>query len=77
VAKPGAYDLPLRLIRDSFPAMWPAPLNQGLACDTGSNVIVEFGDGSHLSYGPCRRPQVIEHFREDMLEVMKAHVPKA
>jgi hypothetical protein len=73
---PARYELPIGLIPGSFPDLWPAPLNQGLACDAGSNLIVAFGDGSHLSYGPCKRPAAIEQLREDVLDVMKAHLPK-
>jgi hypothetical protein len=49
-------------------------VDQGLACDAASNLIVEFGDGSHVTYGPCKRPPTIEQLRTDMLDVMRAHL---
>lgn len=50
---------PLSLVARYIPDPLPAPLYQGPTCRSGGDLVVTFGDGSTITYGPCKRPPSI------------------
>jgi len=43
-----------------IPDPLPAPLFQWF-CGTGGDLVITLGNGTEVTYGPCRRPASIDH----------------
>jgi hypothetical protein len=61
---------PLSLVAEYIPDPLPAPLYQGPTCHPGGDLIVTFADGYTVTYGPCRRPPLINRLWAGMIYVL-------
>jgi hypothetical protein len=70
VLDPGPDQLSIRMIRRFIPRPLPEPLDQGLNCEFGGNLTIEFEAGARLVYGPCHRPESIDRLWTEMVRVI-------
>jgi hypothetical protein len=68
--EPSEVSVPLSAVSSSIPDPFPAPRWQGLTCTMGGDLVVTFGDGSTVAYGPCKRPAQIERLRTAMIAAL-------
>lgn len=60
---PDRFHVPIHLVADAIPSPLPGPLQQGISCDSGAEVVFRLVDGRSIAYGPCRIPASIVAFR--------------
>lgn len=63
-----ADELPLALVRQFVITPLPAPLDQGLRCNGGGDLIIILTSGRQITYGPCRWPWQISELWGAMIE---------
>src|SRR6266516_4126014 len=61
---------PLSLIGASIPMPLPHPAWQ-FGCSTGGTLEIKLQDGRTISYGPCRRPNSINHLWAVMVDALE------
>jgi hypothetical protein len=61
-------ELPLTLVRQFLIEPLPAPLDQGLHCSGGGDLIITLNSGRQMVYGPCRWPWQISELWGAMIE---------
>ena len=59
----------LYLVDEYIPLPLPAPEEQG-TCASGGSLLVELASGRRIQYGPCRRPDSIDHLWAHMMDVL-------
>jgi hypothetical protein len=64
------YARPLSEIAGYIPVLLPTPLVQAPACRYGGDLKVTIEDGHSITYGPCSRPDSINHLWAGIMDLL-------
>jgi hypothetical protein len=73
---PDRWHVPIHLVEAAIPSPLPGPLEQGISCDSGAEVVFRLTDGRNVTYGPCRLPASIDAFRATAFAAMNDYISK-